>query len=37
MNGQLPRNRLPRCIAGAVSLLILTCFAIFGAAHHFVA
>ncbi len=29
MSGHLTRNRLRRCIAGAMSLLILTCIAIF--------
>jgi hypothetical protein len=37
MTGHLTRNRLRRCIAGAVSLLILTCIVIFGVARHFVA
>ncbi len=36
MTEQLTRNRLQRCIAGAVSLLILTCIAIFGVARYFV-
>jgi hypothetical protein len=36
MSGHLTRNRLNRCIAGAVSLLILTCIAIFAIARHFV-
>jgi hypothetical protein len=37
MSGHLTRNRLRRCIAGAMSLLILTCIAIFSIAHHFAA
>jgi hypothetical protein len=37
MSGHLTRNRLRHRIAGAVSLLILTCIAIFGVAHYFVA
>jgi hypothetical protein len=37
MSGHFTRARLRRCIAGAVSLLILTCIAIFGVARHFVA
>jgi hypothetical protein len=31
----LTRDRLNRCIAGTVSLLVLTCIAIFGVARHF--
>jgi hypothetical protein len=37
MSGYLRRTRLQRCIAGAVSLLILTGIVIFGVARHFVA
>jgi hypothetical protein len=37
MSGHLRRTSLQRCIAGAVSLLILTGVAIFGVASHFVA
>jgi hypothetical protein len=37
MTGHLTRNRLQRCIIGAVSMLVLTCIAIFGVALHFVA
>jgi hypothetical protein len=37
MSGHLTRNRLIRRIVGAVSLLVLTCIAIFGIARHFVA
>ncbi len=37
MSAHLTRNRLRRRIVGAVSLLILTCIAIFGLAHYFVA
>jgi hypothetical protein len=37
MSGHFTRNRLNRCIAGAVSLLVLTCIVIFGVARHFVA
>jgi hypothetical protein len=36
MTGHLTRNRLQRCIAGAVSFLILTGIAIFGVARYFV-
>jgi hypothetical protein len=37
MSGHLTRNRLNRCIAGAVSFLVLTSLAIFGIARLFVA
>lgn len=37
MSGHLTRHRLQRCIVGAVSLLVLTCIAIFGVARHFAA
>jgi hypothetical protein len=37
MSGHFTRDRLLRRIVGAVSLLILTCIAIFGVAHYFVA
>jgi hypothetical protein len=37
MSGHFTRDRLRRRIVGAVSLLILTCIAIFGVAHYFVA
>jgi hypothetical protein len=37
MSGHFTRDRLLRRIVAAVSLLILTCIAIFGVAHYFVA
>jgi hypothetical protein len=37
MSAHLTRTRLQRCIAGAVSLLILAGILIFGVARHFVA
>jgi len=37
MSGHFTRDRLNRCIVGAVSLLVLTCILIFGVARHFVA
>jgi hypothetical protein len=35
MSRNLTRDRLNRCIAGTVSLLVLTCMVIFGIARHF--
>jgi hypothetical protein len=37
MNRNLTRDRLYRSIAGAVSLLILCCMAVFAVSRHFVA
>jgi hypothetical protein len=37
MSANLTRNRLRRCLVGGVSLLLVTCFAIFGIARHFAA
>jgi hypothetical protein len=37
MSRNLKRNRLNRCIAGVVSMLVLAVLAIFGLARHFAA